>query len=109
MEIAANLNAVLPPPQSQAPAVERAVTSKVAVLEQADRPATLPSDRPFIAQAVAARLEGSDYPDPPSEIAPPERTLRPYDIPMLPYEPSGENDAIDAMDADRHDSTDDDR
>jgi hypothetical protein len=89
--------------------VERAVTSKVAKLEQADRQATLPSDRPFIAQAVAARLEGSDYPDPPSEIAPPERTLRPYDVPMLPFETRDENGLEGDKASDRHDSAADDR
>lgn len=47
---------------------------------------TLPPDRIFVAQVVAARLSGTAFPESPGEIAPPERTLKPYDVPMLPYE-----------------------
>lgn len=80
----------LPPPAAvaatTAPALPRAVTTKVQAVEQADNSATLPANKPFVAQVVTARLSGSAYPQNPSEIAPPERTLRPYDIPMLPYD-----------------------
>ncbi|MEO1641224.1 MAG: hypothetical protein AAFU41_18470 [Pseudomonadota bacterium] len=68
------------------PVVERAVTTKVQAVETSDSASTLPSDKPFVAQVVNARLSGADYPDNPAEIAPPERTLRPYDVPMLPAE-----------------------
>jgi hypothetical protein len=109
MEIASNLNAVLSPAQTTAPVLERAVTTKVVKLESTDRQATLPSDRPYIAQAVAARLEGGDYPDPPSEIAPPERTLRPYDVPMLPFEtPEEKGEPLD-MASEQRDRGKDDR
>jgi len=87
MDTAVNLNTTATGTIIQAPVPDRAVTTKVARLESSDGSATLPSDRPFVAQAVAARLENSDYPDPPSDIAPPERTLRPYDVPMLPADP----------------------
>lgn len=69
-----------------APVLERSITTKVSKIEASDRPATLPSDTPFIAQVVTARLSGSDYPENPKEITPQDRTLRPYDVPMLPYE-----------------------
>lgn len=72
-----------------APAVPRAITTKVQAIDSAENSATLPSNKPFVAQVVTARLSGSEYPENPSEIAPPERTLRPYDVPMLPYD-SGE-------------------
>lgn len=49
---------------------------------------TLPADKVFIAQVVAARLSGTVYPETPGEISPAERTLKPYSVPMLP---SGEH------------------
>lgn len=87
-----SLNITLPPTAAApgTPPVERAITSKVQAVERPDRPATLPPDRPFVAQAVSARLSGDGFPDAPGEIAPPERTLRPYDVPMLPYDATGE-------------------
>ena len=109
MDTALNLTASLPPIQTPTPVVERAVTIKVAKLEKSDAQATLPSDKPFIAQAVAARLEGGEYTDPPSEIAPPERTLRPYDVPMLPFEKDEETHKAADPDPLRPDSTDADR
>ena len=90
MDTALNLLSATPTIIAAAPAVERAVTTKVSKLEMSDGAATLPSDKPFLAQAVAARIKDSDYPDPPAEIAPPERTLRPYDVPMLPYDSGDE-------------------
>ena len=80
----------LPAPASTAtaaaPVVPRAVTTKVQAVETADSSATLPTEKPFVAQVVTARLSGSEFPENPAEIAPPERTLRPYDVPMLPYD-----------------------
>jgi hypothetical protein len=68
------------------PVLPRAVTTKVQAVETADNSATLPAEKPFVAQIVTARLSGSEFPENPAEIAPPERTLRPYDVPMLPYD-----------------------
>jgi hypothetical protein len=58
--------------------------TKVPVVKVVDEPATLPANKPFVAQVVTARLSGSTFPENPGEIAPPDRTLRPYDTPMLP-------------------------
>ncbi len=99
MDTALNLQSATPTIIAAAPAVERSVTTKVTKLEMSDGAATLPSDKPFLAQAVAARIEDSDYPDPPAEIAPPERTLRPYDVPMRPFdkgETGGSGDGVTA-------------
>ena len=60
--------------------------TKVPAVKDLGGAATLPADTPFVAQVVNARLSGTDFPDQPSEIAPADRTLRPYDTPMLPYE-----------------------
>lgn len=68
------------------PVLPRAVTTRVQAVEGAERGATLPDSKPFVAQVVTARLSGSDFPENPAEIAPPERTLRPYDVPMLPFD-----------------------
>lgn len=96
MDVAQNLTLSVAAPAPAGPVVERAVTTKVQAIETSDAGATLPSDKPFVAQVVTARLSGSDYPDNPAEIAPPERTLRPYDVPMLPAE-SEEDDLIASM------------
>ena len=69
-----------------APAVPRAITTKVQAVESGDKSATLPANTPFVAQVVTARLSGTEYPENPTEIVPPDRTLRPYDVPMLPYD-----------------------
>ena len=71
----------LPPPAAAAiaaePAVNRAITTKVQAVESSDNSATLPSNKPLVAQVVTARLSGAEFPENPTEIAPPERTLRP--------------------------------
>ncbi|MEJ6402575.1 hypothetical protein [Yoonia sp. 2307UL14-13] len=64
--------------------------TKVPRVQKLGESATLPSEGPFIAQVVNARLSGDDFPESPGEIAPSERTLRPYDVPMLPAEKSKE-------------------
>ncbi|MFQ1701580.1 hypothetical protein ACJ5NV_13405 [Loktanella agnita] len=66
------------------PEVQRPDDHKVPVVKALDTIATLPADKAFIAQVVNARLAGASYPENPAEIAPPERTLRPYNVPMLP-------------------------
>lgn len=59
--------------------------TKVPVVQQSDSAAVLPANKPFVAQVVNARLSGTEFPEKPSEITPTDRTLRPYDTPMLPY------------------------
>lgn len=86
MDTSLSLPAPAATAQSPTPVVPRAITTKVQAVESADSSATLPADKPFVAQIVSARLSGAAYPENPAEIAPPERTLRPYDVPMLPYE-----------------------
>ena len=81
------------------PAVNRAITTKVQAVESSDNSATLPSNKPFVAQVVTARLSGSEFPENPTEIAPPERTLRPYNVPMLPYKGNDQTDAAPAAEA----------
>ena len=68
----------------------RTPDKKVPVVKALDRAATLPSDKTFVAQVVNARLSGSEFPENPGEIAPPERTLRPYSVPMLPFDKDGD-------------------
>lgn len=58
--------------------------TKVPVVQKSDDAATLPANKPFVAQVVNARLSGTEFPEQPSEITPTDRTLRPYDTPMLP-------------------------
>lgn len=86
METTLNLPSTAAAAPSLTSVLPRAMTSKVQEVESADSSATLPANKPFIAQVVTARLSGTEFPENPSEIAPPDRTLRPYDVPMLPYE-----------------------
>ncbi|MEL6682997.1 MAG: hypothetical protein AAFQ09_10165 [Pseudomonadota bacterium] len=60
--------------------------NKVPVVKGFEGAATLPANKPFVAQVVNARLSGTDFPEQPGEIVPAERTLRPYGTPMLPSE-----------------------
>jgi hypothetical protein len=55
----------------------------VAPVRSLQAAATLPPERPFVAQAVAARLD-SGFAEDPAEILPDDRILRPYGVPMLP-------------------------
>lgn len=66
------------------PEAQRPSDTKVPIVKAMDNAATLPADKAFVAQVVNARLSGAEFPENPAEIAPPERTLRPYDVPMLP-------------------------
>lgn len=91
METTLNIPAAAGPVQA-APSLPRAITTKVQAVEQSDAAATLPSNKPFVAQIVSTQLSGSEQAESPAEIAPPDRTLRPYDVPMLPYR--GEVDQI---------------
>ncbi|MEO0929756.1 MAG: hypothetical protein AAFY14_03770 [Pseudomonadota bacterium] len=60
--------------------------NKVPVVKGFEGAATLPANKPFVAQVVSARLSGAEFPAQPGEIAPSDRTLRPYGTPMLPSE-----------------------
>ena len=59
--------------------------TKVPVVERAEGAATLPANKPFVAQVVSARLSGTEFPDQPAEFLSDDRTLRPYGTPMLPH------------------------
>ncbi len=80
------------PALSYAPEQRPPSDKKVPVVKGVDASATLPAERPFVAQVVTARLSGTAFPDNPGEIAPDERTLRPYNTPMLPGEKDPEED-----------------
>ncbi len=97
MDTALNLPATATPVTTPTPVTDRSVTTKVAPVDASDTAATRPSEKPFVAQVVNARLSGVDFPQNPSEIAPQDRTLRPYDVPMLPYaaEPLAADEPID--------------
>lgn len=66
--------------------------TKVPVVQKLDGAATLPADKPFVAQIVSARLSGTEFPENPGEIVPEERTLVPYGTPMLPSEETASED-----------------
>ncbi|MEM8538809.1 MAG: hypothetical protein AAGF56_13230 [Pseudomonadota bacterium] len=72
--------------------------------------ATLPADRPFVAQVVNAQLSDSDTSALGDELARPERTLRPFDVPMLPSDDDasatlGDNDASEIVQSRADDET----
>lgn len=71
----------------------------VAPVRSTPSPATLPPDRPFVAQVVAARLLDGGFADDPAEILPDDRVLRPYGMPMLPAD-KPEADSADKPQAD---------
>jgi len=67
-----------------APDARRTPDPAIAPVTPAQPPAPLPPERPFVAQAVAARLQSTGFAETPAEIQPAERVLRPYGVPMLP-------------------------
>ncbi len=85
MDTSLNLPATQAVPSAPSPVLDRSVTTKVAPIDTQDSGATRPTEKPFVAQVVNARLSGVDFPQNPSEITPHDRTLRPYDVPMLPH------------------------
>ncbi|MDB4254558.1 hypothetical protein N9876_00245 [bacterium] len=85
MDTSLNLPATQAIPSAPSPVLDRSVTTKLAPIDAQDSAATRPTEKPFVAQVVNARLSGVDFPQNPSEITPQDRTLRPYDVPMLPY------------------------
>lgn len=100
MDTSLNLPTTAAAAQNPAPVLQRAVTTKVQAVERTDDSATLPANKPFVAQVVTARLSGADFPENPIEIAPPERTLRPYDVPMLPSDNGKADPDVPALAAD---------
>jgi hypothetical protein len=86
MDTSLNLSPTAGALAPSAPVLERSMTTKVQAVEGLEDAATLPAEKPFVAQVVTARLSGAEYPENPTEIAPQDRTLRPYDVPMLPYD-----------------------
>jgi len=86
MDTSLNLPAPVAVANATTPPLPRAMTTKVQAIEATDNAATLRANKPFVAQVVTARLSGSEFPENPAEIAPADRTLRPYDVPMLPYD-----------------------
>lgn len=78
----------LPPPvvagRPAAPEIRYTSDKVVVEVNASDKPSPTPADKLFVAQVVSARLGGTAFPSNPGEIAPPERTLRPYGMPMLP-------------------------
>lgn len=85
MDSSLNLPATLAVPSAPSPVFDRSDTTKVASINARDSAITRPTEKPFVAQVVNARLSGVDFPQNPSEIAPQDRTLRPYDVPILPH------------------------
>jgi hypothetical protein len=81
------------PALNYAPEQQQPSDKKVPVVKGVDASATLPAEKPFVAQVVTARLSGTAFPENPGEIAPDERTLRPYNMPMLPGEKDPEEQA----------------
>ena len=86
MDTSLNLPAPALQAASPAPVTNTAITKKVTPVDASHQSATRPTEKPFVAQVVSARLSGTEFPEKNGEIAPPDRTLRPYDVPMLPYD-----------------------
>lgn len=86
MDTSLNPLAPLPIANAAPSPLPRAVTTRVQAIETADDAETLPANKPYVAPIISAQLSGTDFPDNPTEIAPSDRTLRPYDMPMLPSE-----------------------
>lgn len=84
MDTSLNLSNPTTVAATPAPVTEQAITRKVTPVDARNTATTRPAEKPFVAQVVSARLSGTDFPQNPSEIAPADRTLRPYDVPMLP-------------------------
>ncbi|WP_341366486.1 hypothetical protein [Yoonia sp. BS5-3] len=81
--------------------------TKVPIVEKMEGAATIPTNKPFVAQVVSARLSGTEFPEQPGEIAPDERTLRPYSTPMLPSDGNAEAEMAAAPDAENDAKTQD--
>ena len=78
-----------------------AVDTKVPTIAALDRSATALAQKPFIAPIVNAKLAASSFSEKDLTSQAPERVLRPYGVPMLPYQDdaaptkaSSENSAV---------------
>jgi hypothetical protein len=98
MDTALNIPAPTAMIAASGPVLERSITKKVTPVDVSGTAVTRPAEKPFVAQIVEARLSGTGFPDNPAEIVPKDRTLRPYDVPMLPSTPvtQPESDATSA-------------
>ena len=65
--------------------LDRTAAKKVTPIDAGTKSMARPAESPFVAPVVTARLSETDFQQSPSEIAPPDRTLRPYGVPMLPF------------------------
>lgn len=81
------------------------IDTQVPTVKSVESTPTLPADKVFVAQVVNARLSGIAFPENPAEIAPPERTLKPYDVPMLPYVKEEANSTVAAAKSDASSAT----
>ena len=70
--------------------IPQPVDTKVATIAASDRSASTRSQKPFIAQIVNAKLATSRFSEKETTTQASERVLRPYGVPMLPYQ---DNDA----------------
>lgn len=66
--------------------IPQPVDTKVPTIAALERSATTLSQKPFIAPIVNAKLAGTDFSEKESPLQDPERVLRPYGVPMLPYD-----------------------
>lgn len=66
--------------------VDRNPQTTVPAVRKADGPATLPANKPFVGQVVSAKLGAMEPVDDPVTPQQVERTLRPFGVPMLPYD-----------------------
>ncbi|MCG3267333.1 hypothetical protein [Yoonia sp. I 8.24] len=66
--------------------IPQPVDTKVPTIAALERSATTLSQKPFIAPIVNAKLAGTGFSEKESTLQEPERVLRPYGVPMLPYD-----------------------
>ncbi|MDO6590295.1 hypothetical protein DS901_11675 [Loktanella sp. D2R18] len=66
--------------------IPQTVDTKVPTIAALDRSATALAQKPFIAPIVNAKLAGTSFSEKDSSMQAPERVLRPYSVPMLPYD-----------------------
>ena len=95
MDTTLNLSSPTAMAATPVPVTDQAITRKVTPVDARNTQTTRPAEKPFVAQVVSARLSGANFPQNPGEIAPADRTLRPYDVPMLPSREADEFSAAD--------------
>jgi hypothetical protein len=65
--------------------IPRPIDTKVPTIAALDRSATSSAQKRYIAPIVNAKLAGTSFSENESSPQAPERVLRPYGVPMLPY------------------------